>query len=232
MYDLRFSQRWSVESWWKFWRNIPHLSSGVKNMPGKKSAWSRQQAEQSTCHEFGEKEGTAKQLVKFLWVIQWDLCSKYISPISCWVTVTCFSYRPQQGHCCTWYEAFTVKYTKKVFLVNQPSKCEADVWRFIEHLYLHHQGLINAGIHTANVTKVTLATVGREIMNRNPDLAPSDFHLFGPMKERLWGLKFYTDDELKTQCPQLAMQSYKTFYAAGISNLPGRSAILAPILVL
>jgi hypothetical protein len=69
-------------------------------------------------------------------------------------------------------------------------------------------------------------------MNHSPDLAPSDFHLFGPMKEHLRGLKFYTDDELKTQCPELAMQSHKTFYAAGISNLPGRLAILACILVL
>jgi hypothetical protein len=27
----------------------------------------------------------------------------------------------------------------------------------------------------------------------SPDLQPSDFHLFGPMKEQLWGQKFADD---------------------------------------
>jgi hypothetical protein len=39
----------------------------------------------------------------------------------------------------------------------------------------------------------------------SPDLFPSDFHLFGPMKMHL-GQKFQTDDE-KTGGPELAMQS-------------------------
>jgi histone-lysine N-methyltransferase SETMAR len=56
----------------------------------------------------------------------------------------------------------------------------------------------------ANLTQATLATMGWEIMNQppySPDLTPSDFHLFGPMKARLE----VTDDELK-QCPELATQ--------------------------
>jgi hypothetical protein len=45
--------------------------------------------------------------------------------------------------------------------------------------------------------KVTLATMGREIMNHpaySPDLGPSDFHLFGPMKVYLRGQLFQTED--------------------------------------
>jgi histone-lysine N-methyltransferase SETMAR len=58
--------------------------------------------------------------------------------------------------------------------------------------------------YTANLT-ITLATLDWDIMNHppySPDLAFSDFHLFGPLKEHLGGQKFYMDDELK-QCPEL-----------------------------
>jgi hypothetical protein len=54
--------------------------------------------------------------------------------------------------------------------------------------------------YTANFMKVTLAVMGWEIMDHHvytPDLAPNDFHLFGPMKMHLGGQKFQTDDELK-----------------------------------
>jgi hypothetical protein len=54
----------------------------------------------------------------------------------------------------------------------------------------------NACPQTANLTK---GTVGKEIMNHppfNPDLAPSDIHLFEPIKVQLGGQKFQTDDEL------------------------------------
>jgi histone-lysine N-methyltransferase SETMAR len=62
----------------------------------------------------------------------------------------------------------------------------------------------NTRPHTKKLTKVTLATIGWEIMKHPPcssDLAPSDFHLFGPMKVHLGGQKF------ETRCPELATQS-------------------------
>jgi hypothetical protein len=49
-------------------------------------------------------------------------------------------------------------------------------------------------------TKVTVATVGLEIMNHppySPDFVPNDFHLVGPVKVNLGGQKFQTADELK-----------------------------------
>jgi histone-lysine N-methyltransferase SETMAR len=67
----------------------------------------------------------------------------------------------------------------------------------------------NARPHMVNLLKATLATMGSEIMNHPPyslDLAPSDFHLFGPVKMHLGGETFQTNDGLN-QCPELAMQS-------------------------
>jgi hypothetical protein len=68
-------------------------------------------------------------------------------------------------------------------------------------------------------------TLGWEIMNHplySPNLVPSDFHLFGPMKVHLGGTNFQNDDELKHGVLNWLCSQDKTFYAAGISNLPGR----------
>jgi hypothetical protein len=54
--------------------------------------------------------------------------------------------------------------------------------------------------HIADLTKVTLATVGWEIINHplcTPDLAPSDFDLFGLVKVDLGGQKCQTADEVR-----------------------------------
>jgi histone-lysine N-methyltransferase SETMAR len=58
----------------------------------------------------------------------------------------------------------------------------------------------NACPRTADLMKVTLATVDWEMMNHppySPDLASSDFNLFGPIEVHLGGQKFQTDDKLK-----------------------------------
>jgi hypothetical protein len=73
--------------------------------------------------------------------------------------------------------------------------------------------------------KATLATVDWEIMNHppySPDLAPSDFHLFWPMKVHLGRQKFQTDNELKCDVLNWLHSQDKTSYPAGISNMPGR----------
>jgi hypothetical protein len=76
----------------------------------------------------------------------------------------------------------------------------------------------------ANLTWATLAKIGWEIMNHppySPDIAPSYFHLFGPMKVNV-GQKFQTDDEVKRDILNWLRCQDKTFHAGGISNLPGR----------
>ncbi|GFN74998.1 histone-lysine N-methyltransferase SETMAR [Plakobranchus ocellatus] len=55
----------------------------------------------------------------------------------------------------------------------------------------------NATPHSANFTQQWLQRYGWEILPHpahNPDLAPSDSHLFGPLKRHLGGMAFETED--------------------------------------
>ncbi|GFO06154.1 collagen alpha-1(iv) chain [Plakobranchus ocellatus] len=57
----------------------------------------------------------------------------------------------------------------------------------------------NATPHSANLTQQWLQRYGWEILPHPahcPDLAPSDFHLFGPLKRHLGGMAFETEDYL------------------------------------
>ncbi|GFO19770.1 histone-lysine N-methyltransferase SETMAR [Plakobranchus ocellatus] len=57
----------------------------------------------------------------------------------------------------------------------------------------------NATPHSANLTQQWLQCYGWEILPHpahSPDLAPSDFHLFGPLKRHLGGMAFETEDDL------------------------------------
>ena len=67
-----------------------------------------------------------------------------------------------------------------------------------EGVILHHG---NARPHTAAQTVQTINNLGWELLPHppySPDLAPSDFHLFGPMKEFTRGTKFESDNEVKS----------------------------------
>ncbi len=58
----------------------------------------------------------------------------------------------------------------------------------------------NAPPHAAHLTRGTLKEFGWEVLIHppySPDLAPSDFHLFGPLKTFLRGKNFSTNDEVK-----------------------------------
>jgi hypothetical protein len=73
----------------------------------------------------------------------------------------------------------------------------------------------------ANLT--TVITLGWEILDHppySPDLAPSDNHLFVPMKKHLGGQKFKTDYELKCGVLNWLRSQPIFFYAAAISALP------------
>jgi hypothetical protein len=80
-------------------------------------------------------------------------------------------------------------------------------------------------IHMSDLTKVTLAAVGWEIMNHlsySSGLVPSDIHLFGPMKVHPGGQKFQTNDQLEHSVFNWLQSQDKTFYAAGIVSFPGQ----------
>jgi hypothetical protein len=61
-----------------------------------------------------------------------------------------------------------------------------------------------------------------EVLNHppySPDLAPSDFHLFGPLKKHLGGKRFATDGEVQ-QAVMSWLQAIDTdFFYAGIDAL-------------
>ena len=58
----------------------------------------------------------------------------------------------------------------------------------------------NARPHTADLTINTIRQLNWEVPEHpayRPDLAPSDFHLFGPLKHALRGRRFAADDEVQ-----------------------------------
>jgi len=57
----------------------------------------------------------------------------------------------------------------------------------------------------------------------SPDLTPSDFHLFGPLKESLGGIKFENiDDAVKQHVPKFLHSTDKDFYTAGFTQFVER----------
>jgi hypothetical protein len=80
----------------------------------------------------------------------------------------------------------------------------------------------NSHPHMTNLMKATLTTMGWEIIKHppySPYLAPSDFQLFVPMKVHL-GQTLQADDKFKRGVLKWIDSQDKTFYAAGIINLP------------
>jgi len=62
---------------------------------------------------------------------------------------------------------------------------------------LHHD---NARPHTAAGTVETVQQLGFKLLQHppySPDLAPSDYHIFGPLKEAMRSRKFTSDEEVK-----------------------------------
>jgi histone-lysine N-methyltransferase SETMAR len=72
----------------------------------------------------------------------------------------------------------------------------------------------NARPHTAAHTVDTLRALKFEVLKHppySPDLAPSDFHLFGPMKEHLRGQKFVYDNEVMEAVQRWLTATPKSF---------------------
>ncbi|GFO10194.1 transposase [Plakobranchus ocellatus] len=77
----------------------------------------------------------------------------------------------------------------QILWVNPPSSAS--------HKTIHKEH-DNATPHSANLTQQWLQRYGLEILPHSahsPDLAPSDFHLFGPLKRHLGGMAFEIEDD-------------------------------------
>ena len=71
----------------------------------------------------------------------------------------------------------------------------------------------------------TINSLGWELLTHHPyspDFAPSDFLLFGPLKEFTRGTKFESDDEVKSVVSDWLRHQSKDFYAEGIRKLEHR----------
>ncbi|KAF6027711.1 hypothetical protein EB796_013984 [Bugula neritina] len=80
----------------------------------------------------------------------------------------------------------------------------------------------NARPHTSLRTREEITRHGWTTLPHppySPDLAPSDFHLFGPMKEGLRGQRFSTDEEVKTAVRSWLRSQPSSFYEARIHAL-------------
>ena len=90
-------------------------------------------------------------------------------------------------------------------------------------LLLHN----NACPHTAHLTINTILQLNWEVLEHpaySPDLAPSDFHLFGPLKNALRGRRFAADDEVKVAVHDWLRSQPQTFFSNGIKKLTDRWA--------
>jgi len=88
-------------------------------------------------------------------------------------------------------------------------------------------GLLNKGVilqhdnalpYRAHQTVEKIEEMGWELFQHppySPDLAPSDFHLFGPLKESLGGIKFENNEDVQQHV--LLGAADKDFYAADFS---------------
>lgn len=85
----------------------------------------------------------------------------------------------------------------------------------------------NARPHTAHLTINTIRQLNWEVLEHpaySPDLAPSDFHLFGPLKNALRGRRFAADDEVKEAVHDWLRSQPQTFFSNGIKKLTDRWA--------
>ncbi|GFO25927.1 transposase [Plakobranchus ocellatus] len=80
----------------------------------------------------------------------------------------------------------------------------------------------NATPHSANLTQQWLQRYGWEILPHpahSPDLAPSDFHLFGPLKRHLGGMAFEREDDLISVLTNWFDNLDVDFFRVGINSL-------------
>ena len=88
---------------------------------------------------------------------------------------------------------------------------------------LFHQN--NARPHTAKKTLELIENLRWKVVPHSPyspDLAPSDYHLFGPLKNHLHRAKFSDDEAVKEICRKWLKSQPRDFYAKGILKLVHR----------
>ena len=86
-------------------------------------------------------------------------------------------------------------------------------------------GFDNARPHTAHLTLEKIEKMVWEILPHppyNPDLAPSDYNLFGFVKNQMRGQNYETNETLQTAVSQCLRAAGTEFCRTGIFKLPAR----------
>ena len=81
----------------------------------------------------------------------------------------------------------------------------------------------NACPHAARLTSGAIAKMGWEVLphpSYSPDLAPSDYHLFGFVKDQLHGQRYETMEAIQKAVRQCLRMAGMEFYRRGIFKLP------------
>jgi histone-lysine N-methyltransferase SETMAR len=97
--------------------------------------------------------------------------------------------------------------------------CRKSPGQLARGVLLHHD---NARSHTTQATQERIQELQRELLEHtpySPDLAPSDFHLFGPLKNLLGGKRFADDEEVATEELKWLRNSQKTAMLQGFDAL-------------
>lgn len=94
--------------------------------------------------------------------------------------------------------------------------------RNADDIHLLHD---NARPHVSHMVSDQIASWGWQVLKHppySPDLAPSDYHLFGPLKRGLTGQHFNNDDEVKAAVRQWLRDQPDSFFQLGIDKLVAR----------
>jgi hypothetical protein len=70
----------------------------------------------------------------------------------------------------------------------------------------------NARPHTARSTVATIQDLSFECLPHPPDLAPRDFHVFGPLKQATGGKSFRSDEEVQQAVHEWLRSQPKEFF--------------------
>ena len=92
----------------------------------------------------------------------------------------------------------------------------------IQNMILHHD---NARPHTAHATTDEITAKGWTVLPHppySPDLAPSDFYRFGPLKDFLRGQRFDSDEAVKTAVRSWLRQCEPHFFSNGFIQWKNR----------
>ena len=108
----------------------------------------------------------------------------------------------------------------------KPAICKKRGRMLSKKVLLHHD---NARPHTAAATVETVQQLGFELLQHppySPDLAPSDYHIFGPLKEVLRSRRFTSDEEVKEAVHTWLRERPKSFFSAGIVERYNKCIVL------